>query len=300
MPVKKSSTRKTTSRSVRTAAAAAKKTAQMEIPAPMHGEKHSCYARWCGGDFAHKILLTFIGILLVYLIVYVGALMRNEMKAYHYIGKADTMERSIYIEGEGSVEVVPNVANISMGVVSEAETVEEAQAENNEKMSALNARLAEIGIPESDIQTSNYNVFPQYEYTDDGRELVGYSVNQQADIRIADTALADSVVALAGELELNQVGQLSYDIGERDEYITQARQDALKKIGEKARVLSESLGVNIVGVMSYDEYEVSGDDYYYPYAASEGMMLDAVGGAKNLQAGTDEVKLHVSVTFEIR
>ncbi|MBI2436924.1 MAG: SIMPL domain-containing protein [Candidatus Magasanikbacteria bacterium] len=257
----------------------------------MHGKSHC-------GHFARKLILTFFGILLVYTIVYVGVKIQNEIKAYEYIGVADKAERMITIEAEASVDVAPNIATVQMGLTTQAPTVAEAQTKNTEIMNKFIAQVKELEIAPEDIQTSNYDVYPKYDWTQaQGQELVGYEVSQNVGIKIRNLDVSKQVVALAGEAGITNVGNLEYTIDEKDAYLAQAREEALQKVSEKAGVLSRALGIRMKEVIGYTEYEVGmGDEYYY----GKGMMADAGAGVPDLQSGTNTVSLHVSVAFELK
>lgn len=258
------------------------------------------FSACCKGDFAQKIFATLLGILLVYTIVLVGTMIRNNLHEYSYIGQADRQERTITVSAEGKVTATPDIAMTSMGMVVQGETVADAQAENSRVMNKLIEKLKGLGVSEDDIQTRNYNIYPRYAYLEEkGRELTGYEVSQSVSIKIRDLDRANEVLALAGEVGANSVSGLSFTIDDRDVYKTQARDEAIKKIGQKVRTLSESLGVRFVAVVSFDEYDGAGQGPRY-YEARTLDAFGAGGGEPDIEAGSMDVSMNVSVTFEIR
>ena len=250
-----------------------------------------------GGEFTHRIFMTLFGILLVYLIFWVGTLIRNNIEEFYYIGQADRIERTITLEADAEVTATPDIAVTTIGMVATGDTVAAAQEANTTVMNQLTARLTELGIADADMQTANYNIYPQYNYTsEDGRVLEGYEVSQSMTVKIRDIGIAKDVIALAGEVGANSVSGLEFTVDEKDVYVDQARHEALETGYQKARALSQSLGVSLVSIVSYDEYELSGDDSYYRYAE-----LDyGYGGAPDVQAGSMDIRMNVIVTFEIR
>lgn len=258
-----------------------------------------CYSGHCC-SFGKKIILTLVGILLVYVIVFVGSLIRNNIQKFYFIGKADKMERTILVQGIGKVTVKPDIAQVTMGTTSDGKTVEEAQTKNTEVMNKMLGKLKALNIEEKDIQTSNYNIYPQYDYTEDkGQVLKGYQVSQNVTIKVRNLQNADKVVALAGEVGANNVGGLQFTFDDKEVYKDQARELALKQIAEKAKGLSKSLGVRLIAVVSYDEYE-GGNVPYMPMKYDVMGMGGATEAAPSIQAGTNEVILNVNVGFEIR
>ncbi len=255
---------------------------------------------WCGW-VGKKLLTTFVGILIVYLIVFLGVLIRNEIKEYHYVGKAPTMERTIRLEGEGKVSVKPDVAMTTMGVVNEAATVAEAQKKNTEIVNALITRIKQLGVDAADIQTRDYAVYPLYNYTEEGQQdLRGYTVSQNVEVKIRNLEKASDIIGLAGEVGATNVSGLQFTIDERDAYLDEARTEALKKVSEKANALSGMLGLNLSSIVSYDEYEMTGNPYMY--AERSYAMMDSMGAgtAPQIESGTEDIILRVGVTFELK
>jgi uncharacterized protein YggE len=253
-------------------------------------------------DMGRKIMLTLIAILIAYGIVFLGALIRNELREYYTIGYADKMERTISLDAVGKAEVVPDIAMTTIGMIAQGETVESAQVQNTLVMNTLLEQLRALGIAQADIETTNYNIYPIYNFTEsDGRVQDGYEVSQSVVVKIRDIEVANSVLALAGEVGANSVSGLRFTIDDTEVYKAEARADALRQIDAKARQLKKMLGVDVVSVINYYEYDAAG---YGPLAYERSFMSDEmVFGSSvlpDIEAGTKEVLLNVSITFEIR
>ena len=194
--------------------------------------KDSC----CGhtshmGDFAHKLLMTFVGILLVYVIVYLGVLMRNKLKEYEFIGHMSKTERMINVGAQGKVTVKPDIAKVTMGMTNKAATVAEAQKQNTDVMNKLIERVKAVGIAAEDIQTINYNIYPSYNWTEeDGSVIDGYEVSQNVSIKVRDLSKANDILGLAAEVGATNAGGLEFTVDDKDVYLAQAREEALKKV----------------------------------------------------------------------
>lgn len=250
------------------------------------------------GEFTRKIMLTLLGILLVYIIILVGSIIRNNLQKYNFIGRSDRAERTITIQGIGKVTAKPDIAVTSMGMISSAKTVSEAQQKNTTIMNKLIEKLKALGIDAKDIQTTNYNIYPQYDYLQDkGQVLRGYEVNQSVTIKIRDLTKANQVLALAGEVGTNNVSGLQFTIDDDEVYKVEARKLALDKIAEKAKTLTRLLGVKVVGVVSYNEYEGGGG----LMKSYDGLGIGGGGvPAPSIESGSADVVINASVTLEIR
>lgn len=249
-------------------------------------------------DFGKKILVTLFGILLAYGIVLFGTMIRNNIQTYRYIGRAPRPEHTLVVEAEGKVTAVPDVAVVTMGVIAKGTTVAEAQNQSTVIMNSLTEKVKALGVLPADIQTTNYNVYPKITYSPtEGEKADGFEVNQTVTIKIRELSKAGEVLALAGTVGANSVGGVDFRIDDPEVFRRQARALALQKVREKARQLTAALGVRVADVVSYSEFE--GGSGPILYAAERGFGGGLSAPVPGIEAGTNEVVMHVNVVFEI-
>jgi hypothetical protein len=255
----------------------------------------------CHGTFGKKIILTLLGVLMVYSIFFVGTLINNNLKKYQYIGKVDKSERMVTVSGLGKVTGNNNIAVTTIGYSNTNKEVLKAQLENKAVMDQVMADLKKLGLEDKDLQ-SNYTIYPDYNYTQDkGQELKGYRVNNSVTVKIRDLSKINDVLGLAGKYGATEVSGLSFTIDDPSNLKDQARAKALEDAQKKAAELSASLGVRIGEVVSYSEYEASNDAYYPKYSS----FMGAEGGGMESSApeavsgGSKDVLMNVNVTYEI-
>jgi len=279
----------------------------------MPEEKHGCchghgqfgmghHGNCHGFHFAHKLMKTFFGILLVYLIIFVGSLIRNDIKKYDFIGvaPADINNHQLNISAEGSIDVKPNISKITVGNSLVELTSQDASNKNNQLIADFVAKTKALGIDSADIKTESPSMYPEYKYTDGGeRILVGYNINQSVTVKVRDDVdKASKVVALAGEVGLNTIGGIESVVDDDTEvYLEQARQEAVNKAKSKATELANMLGVELDGVISYSEYVPDGS---YPMYAKTMDSATGMGGGPTIEPGTTQVKIDVNVTYKIK
>jgi uncharacterized protein YggE len=70
--------------------------------------------------------------------------------------------RSITLNGEGFVNAKPDLAIVTVGVVTQGATAAEALGENTKKMNGLFSLIQSLGIEAKDVQTANLRVQPRY------------------------------------------------------------------------------------------------------------------------------------------
>jgi len=69
--------------------------------------------------------------------------------------------RTINVTGTGEVLLTPDIAYVSIGVRTEGEDAAVAVTENNRKSDEVVQALIDSGVDQDDIQTSNFNIYPQ-------------------------------------------------------------------------------------------------------------------------------------------
>ncbi len=280
------------------------------MPLPMGGNKPeqivSSMSSSCGKcvgpchhHFGKKILWTVLGILLVYVVFYVGTLIRNNMKNYDYIGKAPRMERMITINGFGKVTGNNDIAQTTIGFFNIDKDIAKAQADNNKVMDQVYSDLKKMGINEKDLQ-SNYSVFPEYNYPPNGvQELKGYRVSNSLNIKIRDLSKINEVLGLAGKYGANEINGLSFTIDDPENLKAQAKDKALVDAKVKAKKLSDALGVRLIGIVSYYENDIMPPNYYGAPKYDMAMGMGGGVGPAATSGGSQDVSMNVSITYEI-
>ncbi len=266
------------------------------------GSSHGC-GRWCGcgGEFGRKIAFALMMVLVVYSIVFLGTLIRNNLKKFNYIGRADRMERTIVVNGMGKASAANDIAMTTIGFTNTDKDVASAQLANKKVMDPLVAELKKMGVADKDIK-SNYSIYPDYNYTQDkGQELKGYRVSSDVTVKIRDLSKISQVLGLAGRFNANQVSGLSFTIDDMENVKAEARKKALADAKVKAMELARVLGVRLVSVVGFNEYEGS-ENPIFPYAnggmAFKEMAAPSIAPAE-VAGGSRDAVMNVSVTYEI-
>jgi hypothetical protein len=86
-------------------------------------------------------------------------------KSIHYVGSGVSATNTISVTGDGEVFAVPDTATFSVTIQERAKDVKTAQTAATKKNNDVIAYLKAAGVEEKDIQTADYNVSPQYEYS---------------------------------------------------------------------------------------------------------------------------------------
>jgi len=202
----------------------------------------------------NKIFTILLALVLLGLVFWEGVAIRSSLKSYYFIGKSPKIERTIEISGKGEVLAIPDVANIHLGYETEGESVEETQRKNTERINQFIQKLKdEFKIKEKDIQTLEYNIYPRYDWKEGERILSGYIVRQILSLKIKDLERIGEILNIAGEIGLNEVGDLEFTVEDLEKLKREARIKALKVAKEKAKDLAQVMEVKLGKIISFSE-----------------------------------------------
>ncbi len=201
--------------------------------------------------------------------------------------------------GEGKVEVVPDMAYVDVGItVSRAKTVEAAQLEIGTKNNAIIAAMSKMGIPKKNIKTSNYSIYPAYDY-DSGKEtMAGYSGNITITIKTQKAEQVSDVIAQATAAGANQVQGTRFEVENPAKYRVEAREKAIANAKEQAQKLAKDLDIKLGKVVNVVEYSPSSP--VVPMYAMEKSALPMGGGGNgtSVEAGTQTITTVVTLYYE--
>lgn len=226
-----------------------------------------------------------------------------------YIGAGVPATNTINISGHGEAVAVPDIATFTFSVVSDKTTVADAQADATKKINDITAYLTASGIDKKDIQTTDYSVYPQYEYNQivciaypcpQGKQVLkGYEVRQTTTVKVRDTAKAGNLLTGVGEKGATEVSGLNFTFDKPEMVQDEARDKAIADAKDKAQALAKQLGVRLVRIVSYNEngnYPI----YYSKTLGMGGMAADSAPASPEISVGQNKVTSDVTVTYEIR
>lgn len=207
--------------------------------------------------------------------------------------------RTITVTAEGKVTTRPDIAIINLSVVSEGKTVKAVTQDGNTKMTAVIDAIKSLGIEAKDIASTQYTLSPQYYYPDNRqRQLSGYNLNQNIQIKVRDLSIVEDVLDQGVSAGANQVGQLSFDIDDPSEIKKQAREKAFSTAKEKAEEMARAAGVKLGRVVTFSEGTMYQPPVYANYAMDV-MEKSVAGTSATIEAGSTDINISVSVTYEI-
>ena len=207
-------------------------------------------------------------------------------------------EHTISVSATGTVSIEPDMAKITMGVVTEEATATEAQSKNAETINAVTDKLKELGVAEKSIQTSNYYMYQLYNY--DSNTVRGYSVSCSITVSDQKVENVGKVIAACTEAGANQFQGIYMTSSKYDEAYEQALTAAVENARKKAEVIAAAAGCTLGKPVLIDEgYQDTSARYRDANVYMEKPMAEESAADMAVMAGQLSIDAPVTVTYLI-
>lgn len=212
--------------------------------------------------------------------------------------------RGISVTGEGKISAKPDLALVTLGVSALRPTVAEARDAAATSLNAMLEAIKNGGVEESDIQTSNLSIYPEYDYNGNTQTLRGFRVQNTvtAKVRDVDTTgeIVDAAVVAGGDD--TTIESIAFTIDEPESLHTQAREEAVADAKRKAETLANASGVAVGEPISISEGSVFQPPIAYAdrYAGAADSAESRVVPNTPIQPGELDVIINVTVTWSIQ
>lgn len=153
------------------------------------------------------------------------------------------MLRTVGLVGDGEVKVPADRASISVKVVTENKSLQEASRLNQELRAKMARVLAEKGIPADRIQASKFSSTPKYGMF--GEKAKSYRVENTVKITAHDEKEFQAVGGLVDVTPEFRYDSIEFEHSDKDGLKQRALTQAIDKVTGKKRTYEEKLGVRL-------------------------------------------------------
>jgi uncharacterized protein YggE len=203
---------------------------------------------------------------------------------------ATAAQHSIVVTGDGSVTSVPDRAQISFGVSSDARTASAALRGNATEMAKVIAAIRGQGIAAADIRTESVSLSPRY--SQNGESIIGYQAANSVSATIRNLGKAGAVIDAAVEAGANQVNGPNLTRGDQTSLYRAALRAAIANARGKAQTIAKVSGLHIRRIIGVTEASAAP-----PLPLTDTGRLSAP--STPIEPGTQVVQATVSVSFSV-
>jgi len=211
---------------------------------------------------------------------------------------AEKQTSTVTVAGHAETTVTPDVAFITVGVVTAGSDLEAERQENDRAVRQIVEAVVALGVDQSKITTSQFFLQPIYRQQDPKEPatqvISGYRLQNTMIIAVDDLTKTGAVIDAAFRAGANQFQGLRFGLKDdkaiRDELLKMAVLDGKRKAG----IIADALGVSLGKLASVVE-TARNNPVYTGDAAT--LKQDAAGTP--VGAGSMTVSVNVALSYEL-
>lgn len=247
-----------------------------------------------------------------------------------------TRTPTLTLTSRGEIRCLPDSADLSVTIISEAESPADAIKANAKSTSELVAALEKLNVQKSDLQTSGHETGPLYhlrkkannkanqpaqqapnppaanpQEANDPFDMdepkpssypaapkpVAYHATSRLAIQVGDLARLDDIRQAVANVSDARVSNVTFGVSDSQTSANQARGVAIRQARDSAQEYAKSAGVKLGRMLSVTELEAGSDAR--PTIALD-PFVDDEAVATPLLPGTQTISATVRVEFEIQ
>ena len=205
----------------------------------------------------------------------------------------NTQLRNINVTGNAQVILAPDIAYITIGVHSEAQTAKDAVANSNTQTQAVIDAIKAQGVDAKDIQTTNFSVYQQTKTGPNGENQGTYfSTDNSVYVTMRDLTKIGTILDASITAGANSIYGITFDVKDKEAALATGRDQAMADAKAQGEQLAKAAGATLGDVQSISYYSsVPSPIYYDNKVAAAG-----VGGGGSVPISSGQLTLTVSVT----
>ena len=214
-------------------------------------------------------------------------------------GQTNPPEPPVVIaSGEGVVKAAPDQAWVRIGAESRSKNPKDAQQQNAQAMSAVQQKLAGLGIPKDAIKTVAIDLQLEYDYANGRQTPRGYVARNTVEVRVDDLAKLGEVLDAAVGSGATLLHGLRFDLKKREELEREALQQAVAAAVARAESMASGARRAIDRVLRIEES--LGAERPQPMMMQRMAVAGNAPAVTPVEAGEIEIRAQVRVTASLK
>lgn len=214
-----------------------------------------------------------------------------------YITSSQLPTASIQVSATGKVNMAPDMATVSAGVVTQGQTAREAMFGNATKMTRAFEELEAAGIEKKHITTSQLSLQPRYNRQNrQAPKIDGYDARNTVSAKTYDLDNVGAMLDALVKAGVNNINGVQFSIKDSKSARNKAREDAIREAKAKAEAMAAAAGVKLGKLKSLSE---SGGNFRPESMAYAARSMDIASVSTPISAGEQQINITVNMTYDI-
>lgn len=217
---------------------------------------------------------------------------------------AETVEQNkgyIIVNTSTVKEVLPNQAEISIGIETSDKSMQKASEDNKIIANKVYSNLKPLLGSDDYIKTSGYSVKPQYINTKDNKRILDkYIVTNTVTVRTKKMEIVSKLVDTAIENGAANINNLQFSVINYDDACNAALTELTKKTYSQANLVAGSIGSKITGIKSINTSCNPENSPRPGYGMLMKSSMDNVSATTPIQSGKLTINVNVDASFYVK
>jgi uncharacterized protein YggE len=192
--------------------------------------------------------------------------------------------------GTGTVTVKPDTATITVSAGATAKTSQDALEAATRKLTAVRAKMKELGVADADLQTAGSWTYQEW---DTHRWHAELTLN----VKVRDITQAGKLLAEANAAGADSVSGPMFAVADQHAAYATALRQAIEDARSKAEAAASQMGVTVSGVVSVDDQGSAGGPVMYARDAAASGVAPGSPTPVPIDPGTQDINATVTVVF---
>jgi len=199
---------------------------------------------------------------------------------------------TVQATGNASLGVNPDQAQISIGVVTQGITAQDAAQQNATLSTTVQSAIRGVLGTSGTMQTTGYSVYPRYNNATPSA-IIGYTASNTVLVTTYDLSIIGKLIDTANGAGANSVGGVTFGLRNPDPFVAQALTQASKQALVYAAAIASGLSKTIGAVVSAQE----GSTYTPVYSTG---VAGGAAATTPIQTGAVTVTGNVTVVVQMQ
>ncbi|MCZ8513385.1 SIMPL domain-containing protein [Paenibacillus filicis] len=211
-------------------------------------------------------------------------------------------KHAITVNGVGELMVTPDVAYVTMGIVTKADSANSAQTQNAQNFANLEKVLYDnYKLEKQDVKTIGFQVQPVYSYADKEPKITGYRATQTVQVTYRSLDKIGELLDAASGAGVNQISGVQFDTEKRQDYEIQAIDKAMSNAESKAKAIAKDAGKELKGVINVSQLGNSSVPVRIDNVGAIAMeQADVSNATTSISPGQLKITTNVTVQYDFQ
>jgi uncharacterized protein len=202
---------------------------------------------------------------------------------------------SVQANGDAVIQVKPDLAKLTVGVVTQAPSAQVAAAQNATQVQATLEKLRAALGSSGEIRTAGYSVTPNYQYPREGAPTIaGYTASNTVEVTTSDLAGIGKIIDTVAQAGANRIQDIQFTVKDEGPARAQALRQAVEQARANAEAMATAMGMKAGRVLLLEQGTPA---QVRPVIRA---MAAAAAAPTPVEPGNVEVHASVTLTMELQ